>query len=109
MGCCSNTVKAELINKDHFKASISKMSFIMQEFQENDRKPQNLKQYPKDYKDVDRVLHYQDLSFVSEFIKSKIMSCHHNDLLSGHIDIAKTRGLKAYKQYLPTLWHDVKT
>ena len=42
---------------------------------------------PEDWEDVKGVLQYQRLPYVSEIIRSKVISRHHNDLLAGHFGI----------------------
>ena len=44
----------------------------------------------ENWKDVERVFQYQKLSYVSEIIRSKMISCHHNDALAKYFCIDKT-------------------
>ena len=64
-------------------------------------------QLVKDWQDIDGVLHYQGLSYVSEIIWTKFISSHHNALPAGHFGIEKTRELLSRKYYWPMLRHDV--
>ena len=55
---------------------------------------------PKDvYKEVDGVLHYQELFFVPETIRFELICQYHDDLLAGHFGINKTRKLFGQKYY----------
>ena len=45
------------------------------------------------------MLHYQDLSYVLEIIRTEFISRHHNDPLAGYFGIKKTRKLVAQKYY----------
>ena len=54
------------------------------------------------------MLQYQRLPYVLEIIRSKMINCHHNDLLAGHFGIDKTRELVGRKYYWPSLRKDVK-
>ena len=63
---------------------------------------------PENWKDVKRVLQYRGLLYVPEIIRSKVISRHHDDLLSGHFGIDKTRELVDRKYYWPSLRKDVE-
>ena len=58
---------------------------------------------------VEGVLQYRSLLYVPEIICSKVISCHHNDLLVGHFRIDETQELVARKYYWPTFCHNVET
>ena len=60
------------------------------------------------YKDVDGMLHYQELSFVLEVIRTELISRHHDDSLAGHFGINKTGELIGRKYYWPSLRKDVE-
>ena len=64
-------------------------------------------QLVKDWQDIEGVLHYQDLFYVPEIIRTKLISKYHDNPLTGHFGIEKTRELVARKYYWPTLRHDV--
>ena len=51
------------------------------------------------WKDIDGVLHYQGLLYVPEIIQTKFISRHHNNPLTSHFGIKKTRELVALKYY----------
>ena len=67
------------------------MGLRLQELQKTDSKAQELRQQGQEgYKEVDGVLHYQGLFFVSKAIRIELISCHHNDPLTGNFGIKKT-------------------
>ena len=81
------------------------------ELQENDKKAKLFRDsagLPEEWKDVERVLQYQRLPYILAIIRSKLISCHHNDLHIGHFGIDKTRELVGRKYYWPSLRRDVK-
>ena len=62
----------------------------------------------KGWEDSEGVLHHQGLPYVLEFIRTELISMHHNDLLADHFGIEKTRELVARKYYWEILRRDVK-
>ncbi len=54
---------------------------------------------PEGWKDIEQVLHYQGLPYVPKFIRSELISRHHNDPLAGHFGIKKTRKQIARKYH----------
>ena len=97
---------AELADENPYKASIGGMRLRLSELQESDQEAQELKskeQLPDGWEDIDRVLHHQELLFVPEVIRTKLISRHHNDPLAGHFGIDKTQNLIARKYYWPSL------
>ena len=92
-------------------ANIGGMRLRFSELQENDKERKLLRGaagLPKGWKDIEGVLQYQGLPYVPEIIRSKVISCHHNNLLVGHFGIDKTRELVGRKYYWPSLKKDVK-
>ena len=65
--------------------------------------------FPEDWEDVKGVLGYQGLLYVPEIICSKVISCHHNDLLARHFRIDKTQEPIGWKYYWLSLRKDVKS
>ena len=63
----------------------------------------------EDWKDVEEVLQYQGLPYISEIIRFKVISCHHNDSLARYFGIDKTRKLIGRKYYWPSLRRDVES
>ncbi len=63
---------------------------------------------PEGWEDIEQVLYYQGLPYISKVIHSKLISRHHDDFFTSHFGIEKTCELIARKYYLPTLWRDVK-
>ena len=53
------------------------------------------------------MLHHQDLSYVPKIIRTELISRYHDDPLSGHFGIEKTRELFSRKYYRPTLRRNV--
>ena len=51
------------------------------------------------HKEIDKMLHYQGLPFVSEVIQTELISHNHNDPLAGHFGIHKIRELIGRKYY----------
>ena len=64
---------------------------------------------PVDLEDVERVLQYQELPYVLEIIRSKIISCHHSDFVVEHFGINKTIKLVSQKYYWSSLEKDIET
>ena len=60
------------------------------------------------WKNVKRVFQYQSLPYVSEIIRSDMISYHHKDPLLGHFGIDKTRELVGRKYYWPSLRRHIK-
>ena len=88
------------------------MRLCLSELQENDEETKLLRGatgFPEGWEDVKGVLQYQRLPYVPEIIRSKVISCHHDDLLAGHFGIDKTRKLVARKDYWLSLRRDVES
>ena len=76
------------------------MTFWLQELQETDFEAQELRQQgQKGYKEVDGVLHHQDLPFVPKAIRIELIRRHHDNPLADHFGIKKTCELLAWKYY----------
>ena len=60
------------------------------------------------YKDIDEVLYYKRLLFISEIIQTELFSCYHDNFLASHFDIDKTRKLIVWKYYWLSLKKDVE-
>ena len=58
--------------------------------------------------DINGVLHHQGLPYVSEIIRTELITRHHDNLLVGYFGIKKTCELIARKYYWPTLRRDVE-
>ena len=54
------------------------------------------------------MLQYRGLPYVPKIIRSKVINCHHNDLLAEHFSIDKTRELVGRKYYWSSLRKDVE-
>ena len=98
-----------MANKKLYKTSIIKMRLKLAELQKSEDKAQKIRIKSLDkYKNIDRVLHYQELLFVSEIIQRKLISKYHNDFLVGHFGINKSKGLIGRKYYWPSLRKNVE-
>ena len=78
------------------------MKLQFSELQENDKEAKlfrNSAGLPEGWEDVEGVLQFQGLPYVPEIICSKVINCHHDDLLAGHFGIDKTRELVGQKYY----------
>ena len=91
-------------------ASIGGMNLQLSELQDNDKKIKVLRAggLPEGWEEVEGVLQYRGLPYVPEIIRSKVISCYHNDSLAEHFGIDKTRELVGWKYYWPSLRKDVK-
>ena len=65
-------------------------------------------EHSKGWNNIDGVLHYQGLPYISETIWTELMSRHHNNPLASHFGIKKIRELVAQKYYWPTLRRNVE-
>lgn len=62
---------------------------------------------PESWKDVEEVLHFESLLYVSEIICFKLMSRHYDDFLTGHFKMDKMCKLIARIYQQPMLRQDV--
>ena len=62
----------------------------------------------RNWEDFDGIWHYQGLLYISEIIKTKLISMHHDDLLAGHFSIKKTQELVTRKYYWETLRNNIE-
>ena len=70
------------------------MRLHLSELQENNEEAKLLREaagLPEGWKDVERVLKYQGLPYVPKIIRSEVISRHHDEPLTGHFGIDKTR------------------
>ena len=86
------------------------MKLLLPRLQDHDKEAKLLRaeSLPEGWEEVEGVLQYRGLPYVLEFIRSKVISCHHDDPLVGHFGIDKTRELVGRKYYWPSLKKDVK-
>ena len=76
------------------------MRLRLPELQDNDEEAKILRGFTdflKDWEDVEEVLQYRGLLYIPKIIRSKMISCHHNDPLAGHFGTDKTRELIGQK------------
>lgn len=57
---------------------------------------------------MENILYYQNLSYISEIIYSKIISYQHDNLLTSYLGIGKTKELIGRKYFWPTFCQDIK-
>ena len=62
----------------------------------------------RNWEDCDRILHHQGLLYVSEIIRTELISKYYDDLLAGYFGIEKMRKLVARKYYWETLCYNVE-
>ena len=62
----------------------------------------------EDWEKIDGVLHRNDLPYLPEIIRTKIISRHYDDALVSHFGVEKSRELVARKYYWPTLRADIE-
>ena len=81
------------------------------ELQDNNRKAKFCRGFaglPEGLEDVKGVFQYRGLPYVLEIIRSKVISRYHNNPLTGHFGIDKTRDLVGRKYHWPSLRKNVK-
>ena len=57
------------------------------------------KKLGRNWQDSNEILYYYGLPYISEIIKTKLISTHYNDLLASHFDIKKIPELVAKNNY----------
>ena len=77
------------------------MRLWLAELQESNKESRKIREkgLKEGYKEVDRVLHHQGLLFIPEIIQTELISYYHNDSLTGHFGINKTKELIGRKYY----------
>ena len=76
------------------------MRLRLAELQESGKEAKKLrvaKELQRGWEDIDKVLHYQVLSFVPKSIRIKLISQCYNNFLAGDFGINKTRELLGWK------------
>ncbi len=75
------------------------------ELQDDDKEAMKLRSQGlvEGWENIEQVLHYQGLPYVSKVIRSELINRHQDDPLADYIGIEKTRELIARKYYWPTL------
>ena len=94
--------QTKLANKKSYKANIDEMRLKLAKLQKLNKKTQKLKatvELIEGWKDIDKVLHYQGLSFIPKIIKTKLISWYYNNPLAGYFDIDKTKKFTGRKYY----------
>lgn len=62
----------------------------------------------EDKENINEILYFQDLLYISKIIYTKLINWHHNNLLAGYLRIKKTQKLVTQKYYWLTLCHNIK-
>ena len=78
------------------------MRLRLSELQENDEEAKLFRgsaRLLEGWKNVERVVQYQELPYVPAIIRSKVISRHHDNCLAGHFGIDKTKELVGRKYY----------
>ena len=85
------------------------MRLRLAELQESDKKAWKIKaQGLNGYKKLNRVLYHQGLPFVSEVIRTELISWHHDNFLARYFGINKTKDLVSRKYYWPSVQKDIE-
>ncbi len=94
----------------HQQASIGGLKLRLPEQQAEDQEARKIREQglKEGWEEIEEVLPHQGLPYMSEIVRTKLISRHHNDPLAGHFGIDKTRELIAQKYYWPTLRRDVE-
>ena len=105
-----DSFREEIAWDSPYITNIEGMKLRLPELQDEDEEVKVLRAggVPESWKEVKGVLQYQGLPYVPEIIRSKVISCHHDDLLVRHFGIDKTRELVGRKYYWPSLRKDVE-
>ncbi len=105
-------LRVELAHEGPYQLIVGGLRLRLPELQAEDHeawkvREQGLKDGWEEY--ADGVLCHQGLPYVSEVIRTELISRHHDDPLAGHFGIEKTRELIARKYYWPTLSTDIES
>lgn len=85
-----------MANKKLYKISIGEMFLRLTKLQANNEQVEKVRvEMIKDWKDVNKVLYFQNQSYIPEIIYIKLISRHHNNPLIGYFQIEKTQELIA--------------
>ena len=106
-----DTFRAKLGAEGPYWVSIGAMRLRLLELQELDDEARKIRaeELKSDYKEVDRVLHYQRLPFVPKAIRIELINQYQDDPLAEYFRINKTRELVGRKYHWPSLRKDVKS
>ncbi len=104
-------LRGELASEGSYKASGGGMRFRLPELQGEDQLAGRIREQGLNdgwEEDTDGVLHHEGQQYVSEVIRTELISRHHDDPLVGHFGIDNTRELIAQKYYWSSLRTDVE-
>ena len=93
--------RQELVTESPNQASIRSMRLRLVELQAEDGQAQKIRveKLGRNWEDSDRILHHQGLLYISEIIRTELISRHYDEPLTGHFGIEKTQKLVARKYY----------
>ena len=98
-----------MTNEGPYKASIDSIELRLHELQEENIQAKKIKaNKPKGWEESDGVFQHQGFPYISEIIKTKLISRHYDNQLVGHFGIKKIWELIARKYYWPSLYLDVE-
>ena len=81
-------LQSKLSDEDLYTISIGGMRLRLHELQTEDKQARKTKtEHSEGWDNIDRVLHYQGLSYIPEIIRTKLISRHHDNLLASHFSI----------------------
>ena len=105
-----DTIWNKLVKEFFYKASIGSMKLRLSELKKSDDKAWKIrvKKLKDIYEEVDGVLYYKELFFISEAIWIKLISRYHNDPLARYFSINKTREFIGQKYYWSSLRKDIE-
>ena len=100
----------ELVAENPYQASIKGIRLRLVELQVENGLVRKIKaeKLVRNYKDFDRILYFQSLPYISEIIRTELMSRYHGDPLVGYFSIKKTWELVTKKYYWETLYQDIE-
>ena len=100
----------DLAAESLYQASIGGMRLRLVELQaENDQARKiRAEKLGRNWEDSDEILFHQSLPYISEIIKTELISRYYNDQLAGYFGIKKMQELVARKNYWKTLCDNVE-
>ncbi len=96
-----DTIWGELAHKGLYIINIGNMRMRLLKLQDNNKeiKKSRSEGLSESWENIEKVLHYQDLVYVSKVICLELISRPHDNPLAGHFCIEKNRKLVARKYY----------
>ena len=102
-------MRDELANKQVYRASIGGIRLRLPELQGEDQMARKIREkgLKEGWEEINGVLHREGCLYQPKIIRTEIISRHHNDPLTEHFGVEKTRELVARKYYWSTLQDDI--